>query len=145
MMDAEKYIEKQATFQFQMTYVLRELNKAHAGFLTEDETPRKVATGKWGCGVCKGNPQLKFIIQWLAASIAGREIVFYTDKDDNNFNIDDVTKILEYYQGKKVGELFKDLEKATREMQSVKYNEKYEEIHDENKNLFRVLINQFDL
>jgi len=27
-----------------------------------------VATGNWGCGVFKGDPEVKTIIQWLAVS-----------------------------------------------------------------------------
>ena len=36
-----------------------------------------VATGNWGCGVFGGNLQLKSLLQWLAASQAGRPYVLY--------------------------------------------------------------------
>jgi len=143
IMDAEKYHSKQAASQFHENCVLRELNKAYAGFQTEnieEGDRKKVATGKWGCGVFRGNPQLKFMIQWLAASRAGREIVFYTYNDAVTFGLEDVNKILGYYQGKEVADLFKDLEKATREMQT-----ENDGIDDENKNLFKVLILQLGL
>jgi len=29
-------------------------------------------TGNWGCGVFQGNHQLKFMIQWIAGSLAGK-------------------------------------------------------------------------
>jgi len=148
IMDAERYQSKQAASQFNEKCILRELNKAYAGFQTENLTEgdrKKISTGKWGCGVFKGNPQLKFMIQWLAASRAGREIVFYTFGDYKNFDIGDVQKILGHYEGKEVGDLFKDLERATHEMQTGKFDEEYKEIEDENQNLFKILITQLGL
>jgi len=38
---------------------------------------RPVATGNWGCGVFRGDPELKAIIQWVAASAAGCPVVVY--------------------------------------------------------------------
>ncbi|KAF9093268.1 hypothetical protein BGX23_003495 [Mortierella sp. AD031] len=78
--------------QFERHYVLREINKALVGFrqspinasewgLTrpEDGTTssldkprfRPIATGNWGCGAFGGHLQLKFVLQWIAASICG--------------------------------------------------------------------------
>jgi len=36
-----------------------------------------IATGNWGCGVFGGNLQLKSMLQWLAASQAGRPFILY--------------------------------------------------------------------
>ncbi|CAK9253977.1 unnamed protein product [Sphagnum jensenii] len=36
-----------------------------------------IATGNWGCGVFGGNLELKSLLQWLAASQAGRPYVLY--------------------------------------------------------------------
>ncbi|KAK7354905.1 hypothetical protein VNO80_14147 [Phaseolus coccineus] len=36
-----------------------------------------VATGNWGCGVFKGDPEVKTIIQWLAVSQARRPFIAY--------------------------------------------------------------------
>ncbi|KAF2325640.1 hypothetical protein GH714_031566 [Hevea brasiliensis] len=36
-----------------------------------------IATGNWGCGAFGGDPELKTIIQWLAASQALRPSIFY--------------------------------------------------------------------
>eukprot|EP00457_Paulinella_chromatophora_P003846 gb/GEZN01003854.1/.p1 GENE.gb/GEZN01003854.1/~~gb/GEZN01003854.1/.p1 ORF type:complete len:687 (+),score=76.50 gb/GEZN01003854.1/:231-2063(+) len=52
--------------QYEVRQVLRDLNKAAAGF--DDAPPGWIATGAWGCGVFGGDPQLKFCLQWLAAS-----------------------------------------------------------------------------
>lgn len=39
---------------------------------------KPVATGNWGCGERnRGNPQLKLVIQWMAASVAGLPILIY--------------------------------------------------------------------
>ena len=38
---------------------------------------RPVATGNWGCGVFKGEPELKAVIQWVAASAAGCPVIVY--------------------------------------------------------------------
>lgn len=35
-------------------------------------------TGNWGCGVFNGNPELKFLIQWIAVSQAERDMVYTT-------------------------------------------------------------------
>lgn len=80
--------------QFERHYVLREINKAIVGFrqspinasewgLTRQDSDdsssssakmkrfRPIATGNWGCGAFGGHLQLKFVLQWIAASICG--------------------------------------------------------------------------
>lgn len=37
-----------------------------------------IATGNWGCGVFAGDPQLKSIIQLMAAGEVGRDLAYYT-------------------------------------------------------------------
>ena len=49
--------------------------KAYAGFSMLNHVPT-VATGNWGCGAFKGNPKLKFIIQWIACSLAGKQMIY---------------------------------------------------------------------
>lgn len=37
-----------------------------------------VATGNWGCGsTAQGDVQLKLVIQWMAASLAGLPVLVY--------------------------------------------------------------------
>jgi hypothetical protein len=82
--------------QFCESAVLRELNKAIAGFrrspITSSEwglcrgehpSPRGdlIATGNWGCGAFGGHLQLKFLIQLLAASVCAA----YSRVDDGDF------------------------------------------------------------
>lgn len=39
---------------------------------------KPVATGNWGCGnACRGDVQLKLVIQWMAASVAGLPVLVY--------------------------------------------------------------------
>lgn len=79
-------------FEHQKLDIVRELNKAYAGFSfrissDEDEDPAKpvklapVATGNWGCGAFGGDKELKTLVQWMAASKAGRSIKYFTFSD----------------------------------------------------------------
>ncbi|CEM31365.1 unnamed protein product [Vitrella brassicaformis CCMP3155] len=66
--------------QYDERCVLRELNKAHTAFHCNGLTivgGLPFATGNWGCGVFGGDPQWKFLIQWCAASRAGRRLHYY--------------------------------------------------------------------
>jgi poly(ADP-ribose) glycohydrolase len=65
--------------------VLRELNKAYFGFSWEKR--KVILTGKWGCGVFRGDPQLKFILQWIAASQCDKTMMF-CPFGDFSFNTD---------------------------------------------------------
>lgn len=33
-------------------------------------------TGNWGCGAFNGDIKLKFVIQWLACSMAGKTMMY---------------------------------------------------------------------
>lgn len=41
-------------------------------------TRRPVATGHWGCGAFKGDRCFKALLQWCAASAAGRDTIYYS-------------------------------------------------------------------
>ena len=75
-------------FQHGRQDISRELNKAYCGFsstISTDDltsgTMAPVATGNWGCGAFGGDKDLKTLIQWMAASQAGRSVKYYTFKD----------------------------------------------------------------
>ncbi|XP_076228660.1 uncharacterized protein LOC116433644 isoform X3 [Nomia melanderi] len=55
-----------------------------------------VATGNWGCGSrLKGDPQLKLVIQWLAASLAGvPKLIYYTAGNPRLSKLDTVSRVL---------------------------------------------------
>jgi len=38
---------------------------------------RPIATGNWGCGAFQGDPHLKSLLQWIAASYAGCPCLMY--------------------------------------------------------------------
>ncbi|CAB3977379.1 poly(ADP-ribose) glycohydrolase-like [Paramuricea clavata] len=70
--------------QFSPGHIKRELEKAFIGFLSRETAAEHlpaVATGKWGCGAFNGDPQLKSLIQIMAASAAHRDILYFTFQD----------------------------------------------------------------
>jgi poly(ADP-ribose) glycohydrolase len=50
--------------------------KAYVGFAGSGTQNSKIVTGNWGCGAFKGDIPLKFFIQWLAASMAGKQLIY---------------------------------------------------------------------
>ena len=83
------------TAQFKPGLMCRELNKAYCGFMSDECTHcgqlSAVATGNWGCGAFGGEPRLKALLQWMAASVAKRDMVYFTF--DKKELIDDLTGI----------------------------------------------------
>lgn len=53
-------------------------------------------TGNWGCGVFKGDLKLKFLIQWIAASLAGKKLIYCPYGDYSQFDkvLSDLQKII---------------------------------------------------
>jgi len=43
---------------------------------------RPLATGNWGCGAFGGDPQFKSLIQLIATSLAERDIVYFTHRNE---------------------------------------------------------------
>ena len=54
-----------------------EIAKANLRASAGGSRVRPVATGNWGCGVFRGDPELKAVIQWAAASAAGCPVLVY--------------------------------------------------------------------
>jgi len=103
-MDAKNYGTRVAD-QWQHDEMSRELQKAYIGFSAyqDDWTSihkaesasnavlnpsqisallRPISTGNWGCGAFGGDAQLKFLIQLLAASMAGRRMIYWAFSED---------------------------------------------------------------
>ncbi|ESP04028.1 hypothetical protein LOTGIDRAFT_110075, partial [Lottia gigantea] len=86
--------------QFKSRMVKRELTKAYAGFEVVNDKSKNpsrpaVCTGNWGCGVFKGDKQLKALIQLMAASAAKRDVCYFTFGDDKlTEDIYDIHKFL---------------------------------------------------
>ncbi|XP_035847658.1 poly(ADP-ribose) glycohydrolase isoform X2 [Sander lucioperca] len=78
--DAVNY--KHRREQYDMIRVTRELNKAYCGFKRDGHNEPDIATGKWGCGAFNGDPQLKAVIQLMAAARAKRGLAFFTFNDE---------------------------------------------------------------
>lgn len=132
--DALNFKYPDALSQFSNEGVLRELNKAYVGFFGGDNKRdssmnKPISTGKWGCGVFRGNLQLKFIIQWLACSRAHRDMYLYSMGDCKELSEADV--IRNYYRNKRVGELVEDVLKCCEEI---------EKSDKENPDLFSALM-----
>ena len=75
-MDAVDYRYESSRAQYSESHMLRDLNKCYSGFCTEN-TPDEIATGNWGCGVFGGNAELKSLLQWASASMAGKSIAYF--------------------------------------------------------------------
>jgi len=102
--------------QLQITPLLRELKKSYCGFqnisdLDRDLFPLGIVTGGWGCGSFSGHPELKAVIQWMAASEAERTSIVYHTFGDEEFS-DKLRKFVEdnLRRGATVGDLYALLE-----------------------------------
>lgn len=97
--DAVDYGGAQISRQYSQVHIWRDLVKAYVGFAYRDAECARwpVASGNWGCGVFRGDAELKFIIQWLAASLAGRELVYVLFERDHELhdNICSLLRVLE--------------------------------------------------
>ncbi|TMW64171.1 hypothetical protein Poli38472_014288 [Pythium oligandrum] len=95
--DAISYSGRDVIRQYSRECVWRDLVKALVGFsYTEGSTGSwPIATGNWGCGVFCGDPELKFLIQWLAASLAGRVSVMYVIFEQSGYLQSKIRGVLE--------------------------------------------------
>jgi len=48
----------------------------------EADDSMSICTGKWGCGAFSGDVYLKFLIQWVACSVASKEMIFLVQNDE---------------------------------------------------------------
>ena len=63
--------------------IKRDIHKAYVGFnlinYEKQNEEKTIATGNWGCGAFGGNHELKFLEQWIAASLSGvKRLDYYT-------------------------------------------------------------------
>ena len=72
--DPEHGLKVNYAEQFSSANVQRDVNKAAAAFQGCED----VSTGKWGCGIFRGNLYLKFLTQLLAASQVGVQNLSFT-------------------------------------------------------------------
>mmetsp|Transcript_16398 Transcript_16398/g.24708 ORF Transcript_16398/g.24708 Transcript_16398/m.24708 type:complete len:806 (-) Transcript_16398:185-2602(-) len=90
-------LEVSGVAEYGMETLLRESLKAHTGFslhpITLGEHYPAVATGNWGGGYAGGDPQYRFLIQWIAASFAGRELRYHVLEDDDELCLPSSTEM----------------------------------------------------
>eukprot|EP00300_Choanocystis_sp_HF-7_P006462 c14723_g1_i2.p1 GENE.c14723_g1_i2~~c14723_g1_i2.p1 ORF type:complete len:524 (+),score=112.96 c14723_g1_i2:223-1794(+) len=65
--------------QLNPRYLTREMVKAFAGF--SHSPVDTIATGNWGCGAFGGDVGIKALIQWVAASQAGKKLEYHPFSD----------------------------------------------------------------
>jgi len=95
--------------QFVLSEILVELEKCRCGLSYSCHKP--FATGNWGCGVFGGDPQLKAIIQWIAASVCGKSIVYFPFDDGRTSIITELVDLV-IANNIHVGKLFELLVKC---------------------------------
>lgn len=93
----------------------RDLNKAFCAFRPHSRNEQRdavpIATGNWGCGAFNGDPELKFLLQWMAASQSGqRPLRYFTAGNKGQGNR--ILGLVDFLGGKgvNVGTLYKAIE-----------------------------------
>ena len=101
--NGENSVVNNYDFQNEIKFnITRDMHKAYVGFILknpEDENEEKtISTGNWGCGAFGGNHQLKFLQQWIAASLAGvKRLDYYTFKDKKMEGVAENSQIIKYH------------------------------------------------
>lgn len=93
--------------QFSASLINRELLKAYVACLGDFEDNSRgmgFATGNWGCGVFGGEPQLKSLVQWVAASAAKRPEMLYFPFGDAR--VDQLEEVIEALKGKTCAQVY---------------------------------------
>eukprot|EP01084_Bolivina_argentea_P119215 211397_1 len=71
--------------QVEINFMMREIVKSYVGYsISNNDIGHEmniISTGNWGCGIFRGDPQLKSILQWISATLSGRDIAYYTFAD----------------------------------------------------------------
>jgi len=79
--DARPVPQNDPGLQFNEDWIFRDLIKLYAALSIDISSSENrlvdFATGNWGCGVFHGDPQLKFILQWMICSFVGRKLVYF--------------------------------------------------------------------
>jgi poly(ADP-ribose) glycohydrolase len=104
--DALHFRRRGAPMQWKPEACLREMEKLRAGFGDDCGT---FATGNWGCGAFGGDPRLKSLLQWIAASASGWNIRYFTFADPRTEALVDTVAAL---QGRTVGQLWQAVVRA---------------------------------
>ena len=82
---------------------------------------RAFATGNWGCGTFGGDPQFKFLLQWLAASFVGRDLVYFPFGDERMDELGAITSAISQRQTRRDKRLMVAMEVGERDEGLVVY------------------------
>jgi len=127
--DARDYRMYGLSSQFKKNIFEREVKKAYTGFFSSEQGEKMpVATGNWGCGAFLGDAPHKSIIQYLAASEAERDMIYYTFSSKNTEEMIRIGKLLSDRPKLRVRDLWKilvDYEAKSREMNIFQFIEIY--------------------
>jgi len=131
---------QQYLYQYQKDKVLRELNKYYVGF-SADDIKEKISSGSGGCGIYGGNPQLKFLMQWIAASVTKKELAYNVRETlDVYFGL--IEEIKNKFSGMNANELFKQVLECCKRIEND--NRKMTDLELErkeiNNSLFKLLL-----
>uniref|UniRef100_A0A0R3SQX8 poly(ADP-ribose) glycohydrolase n=1 Tax=Hymenolepis diminuta TaxID=6216 RepID=A0A0R3SQX8_HYMDI len=78
--DAQHYRARGSSTQYTTESIQRELNKAYCGFTNilapYKSLPDVVVSGNWGCGIFKGDRELKCLIQLMACAQSGKSLAY---------------------------------------------------------------------
>jgi len=112
--------------QFLPGKMLREIFKAYVGFSVppkDMDAPKSsgfkvISTGNWGCGAFGGDVSLKSMLQWIAATKAGRVTHYYPYGD---VGCDALPRVVRTLQEQKVtvSQLWEELKKYCESIESV--------------------------
>jgi len=125
--------------QFTPHNLLREVYKAYTGFsLDEDVLPvsafggekrafSTISTGNWGCGAFNGDVGFKSMIQWIAATMSGRSIRYFTFNDPKCDRLQETVAALKHHQVT-VHELWSSLVRYCDRIQTLQSARAYDEL-----------------
>ncbi|PKY26115.1 hypothetical protein RhiirB3_528360 [Rhizophagus irregularis] len=134
-MDASEFdhidsLKNSLILQLQDNSLIRELNKAYCGFSWNQnfKNIKDIGIGFWGCGTFGGDKDIKFVIQWIAASQINTnnnmKLIIYTFN-----NIDYKQRIIRFIEKYK-NSLVKDLWKLLKNYENyiINFNDNEEQI-----------------
>lgn len=106
-------VSKNTNLQYTLPAVVRELMKcstalsANLAFPFREQPKLPFATGNWGCGAFCGDPQLKFMIQWIAASQLERPMLYCPFSDKRVLQLNQFIRFIMEKEISTVGALFR--------------------------------------
>ncbi|PRP86330.1 hypothetical protein PROFUN_05471 [Planoprotostelium fungivorum] len=96
-------------FQLEPANVSREMRKAYVAFSLASELGLSVGVSAlWGCGHYAGNPRLKFLLLWIAASAANIRLDLCTYGDETYG--EEIERVVKKYSGQKAAKLIEKVE-----------------------------------